>query len=46
MKKFIALIAAAAVVALAGCNTVAGMGKDVEATGSAVETTANKAKPN
>jgi predicted small secreted protein len=46
MKKIIALLAAAAVVGLAGCNTVAGMGKDVEATGNAVENTANKAKPN
>lgn len=45
MKKIIALLAAAAVVALAGCNTIAGAGKDVAATGDAVENTANKAKP-
>jgi predicted small secreted protein len=29
----------------AGCNTVEGVGKDVKATGQAIENTADKAKP-
>ena len=37
-----ALIAAAALIS--GCNTISGMGKDVEATGAAVSNTADKAK--
>ena len=31
--------------ALVGCNTVEGVGKDVKATGQAIENTADKAKP-
>jgi predicted small secreted protein len=31
--------------ACAGCNTVEGVGKDVKATGQAIENTADKAKP-
>ena len=31
---------------LAGCNTIEGAGKDIKATGSAVEKAANKAKFN
>ena len=31
--------------ALAACNTVEGVGKDVKATGQAIENTADKAKP-
>ena len=33
------------VFACAGCNTVEGVGKDVKATGQAIENTADKAKP-
>lgn len=38
MKKLFALLVAVAV--LAGCNTVAGIGKDVRKAGSAVENAA------
>ena len=31
--------------ACTGCNTVEGVGKDVKATGQAIENTADKAKP-
>ncbi|MDO5686107.1 MAG: entericidin A/B family lipoprotein [Neisseria sp.] len=36
MKKLI-LMACTAVVLLAGCNTVAGVGQDIQAGGSAIE---------
>jgi len=36
------LLLLAALVALAGCNTVAGVGRDVSAAGSAVSNTAKK----
>ena len=42
MKKPLVLIAA--VVAVAGCNTIAGIGKDVEAAGSAVDKVATNTK--
>ncbi len=46
MKKLIALMALAGiVVAVAGCNTIEGAGKDVKAAGSAVEKAADSAKP-
>ena len=45
MKSLIAFLSAVAVISLAGCNTVAGAGKDVQATGSAVEQAADNAKP-
>jgi entericidin B len=45
MKSLMTVITIAALVALAGCNTVAGAGKDVQATGSAVEKAADNAKP-
>ncbi len=46
MRKFVILIVAAtAVLSAAACNTVAGAGKDVTATGHAVTDTANDAKP-
>ena len=35
MKKFLVVIVA--VLAVAGCNTMSGMGKDIEAAGSAVD---------
>ena len=37
MKKAFLLIAAVIALALAGCNTVQGVGKDVQKAGSAVE---------
>jgi predicted small secreted protein len=44
MRKLVVLIAA--VIAVAGCNTLAGFGKDVEAAGSAMEKAGNKGKKN
>ncbi len=35
MKKFVLIVLAAA--ALAGCNTVSGIGKDIKAGGQAIE---------
>jgi predicted small secreted protein len=48
MLKEIAAITAfiGIAVGLAACNTVEGVGKDVKATGSAVEKAAEKSKPN
>jgi predicted small secreted protein len=46
MTRLLALLAAAAVASmLTACNTVEGAGKDVKATGQAVENAADKAKP-
>jgi entericidin B len=45
MNRIIALLLAASFALLAGCNTVEGAGKDVKATGQAVENAADKAKP-
>jgi len=42
MKKFLVIIAA--VLAVAGCNTISGMGKDIEAAGSAVDKAATDTK--
>lgn len=42
--KVIGVVVAAAVLALAGCNTVEGMGKDVERGGEKIQTGAEKAK--
>jgi predicted small secreted protein len=45
MKKSIAtLLAIAAVALLAGCNTIHGMGQDIQKAGSAVEKAADKNK--
>ncbi|HEX3633824.1 MAG TPA: entericidin A/B family lipoprotein [Casimicrobiaceae bacterium] len=46
MRKILAMasLLAFALVA-AGCNTVEGAGKDIKATGQAVEKAADKAKP-
>jgi predicted small secreted protein len=44
MKKIVVLLALAGF-AVAGCNTVEGVGKDVKATGNAIEKAADKAKP-
>lgn len=44
MKMTFAAIAFLLATAAAGCNTVEGMGQDVQAAGSAVEKTAEDAK--
>ena len=43
MRKLILLAIIAAGLSTAACNTMAGMGRDVEAAGDAVEDTANDA---
>jgi predicted small secreted protein len=40
MRKLIVLAAMASALLVAGCNTVAGVGKDVQAAGKAVQNTA------
>lgn len=45
-KSMLAVLAAALAVSLSACNTIEGAGKDVKATGSAVEQAAKEAKPN
>ncbi|HET7260270.1 MAG TPA: entericidin A/B family lipoprotein [Casimicrobiaceae bacterium] len=46
MKKLVTLLALAGfVVAVTGCNTIEGAGKDVKAAGGAIEKAAEKAKP-
>jgi len=42
MKKLLAVVIA--VVAIAGCNTISGVGKDIEAAGSAVDKAATDTK--
>ena len=46
MKKLLVVLIAAfvAVFATAGCNTIAGMGKDIEAAGGAVDKAATDTK--
>jgi predicted small secreted protein len=44
MRKIVILLAAAASLAVAACNTVEGAGKDVSAAGHAVSNTADDAK--
>ena len=46
-RRLAALLAilGVAAAALAGCNTIEGAGKDIKATGSAVEKAAEKSKP-
>ena len=46
MKIAAAVLLAALMGMLSGCNTVEGAGKDVKAGGAAVERAADKAKPN
>ena len=43
MRKLFILFAAAAALTTAACNTVAGMGRDAQAAGEAVEETAEDA---
>jgi predicted small secreted protein len=46
IRKITALLALAALaLGLAACNTVEGAGKDVKATGTAIEKAADSAKP-
>ena len=44
MRKFAALALVATALAVSACNTVAGVGRDVQAVGSAVSSAANDAK--
>lgn len=44
MRKMIVLAAAAVALFVGGCNTVQGVGKDIQAAGKAVSTTAEDAK--
>jgi entericidin B len=46
MKILLIALLSAGVALVSGCNTVEGAGKDVKATGAAVEKAADKAKPN
>jgi entericidin B len=46
IARLVVLLATFAIVTISvGCNTVEGVGKDVKATGQAIENTADKAKP-
>jgi predicted small secreted protein len=45
MKALMAVLLGLSVLSLTACNTVAGAGKDVKATGQAVEKAADEAKP-
>jgi predicted small secreted protein len=42
MKKILTLIAITAAVGLTGCNTVKGMGQDMQKAGTAIEDAAKK----
>lgn len=44
MRKIIALAIVAAALATAACNTVAGVGRDVQAAGQAVTSSSNAAR--
>jgi entericidin B len=44
VKALAAILGIAFVTMLAGCNTVEGVGKDIKATGTAVEKSAQKTK--
>ncbi len=45
MKTLMIALLGMFVISLTGCNTVEGAGKDVKATGQAVENAANDSKP-
>ncbi|HEX6945563.1 MAG TPA: entericidin A/B family lipoprotein [Casimicrobiaceae bacterium] len=45
MKAIAVLMSAAVLALIAGCNTVEGVGQDVQAGGRAVERAADKANP-
>ena len=42
MNKFIAIVAASLLVMLSGCNTIKGVGQDVQKAGTAIENAAKK----
>ncbi len=42
MKSFVTVLTAAALLVLAGCNTVKGVGQDVQKAGEAIEGAAKK----
>ena len=44
MRKLIVFLAAAATLATAACNTMAGVGKDTKAAGQAIENSADDVK--
>lgn len=44
MRKIFVLVAAAAALTTAACNTVAGVGRDLEAAGQAVTSSSNSAR--
>lgn len=44
MRKLFVLAAAAALLTTAACNTVAGVGRDLEAAGQAVTSSSNSAR--
>lgn len=44
MRKIATLVLAASALIVAGCNTVAGVGRDVEAVGEAVTDTAEEVR--
>ena len=44
LPRLIALLVLASVVALAGCNTMSGLGKDIETVGNKLETKAERHK--
>ena len=45
MKTLLVILLGMSVLSLTACNTVAGAGKDVSATGRAVEKAADESKP-
>ena len=45
MKALVVVLLGMSVFSLTACNTVAGAGKDVQATGQAVEKAADESKP-
>ena len=45
MKALLIALLGMSVLSLTACNTVEGAGKDVKATGNAIEKAANSAKP-
>jgi entericidin B len=44
LNKLLALLVLAGVLTMTGCNTMSGMGKDVEAAGDSLEDSAEKNK--
>ena len=42
MKSIVSIVIAAALLALAGCNTVRGMGQDIQKAGASIEGAAKK----